>query len=68
MLRCTPIQIIGGMQMWTILKLLGEYSQIIGRIYPPIPPCFGTSGQSRISLYNAFKCLPFFDNASIQRR
>ena len=22
-LRCTPIQIIGGIQMWTILKLLG---------------------------------------------
>ena len=28
--------------MWTILKLLGRYSQIIGGIYPPSPPCFGT--------------------------
>ena len=25
-LRCTPIQIIGEMQMWTILKLLGGYT------------------------------------------
>ena len=33
-------QIIRGMQMQTILKLLGGYSQIIGGIYPPIPPGF----------------------------
>ena len=31
-------QIIGGMQMQTILKLLGGNSQIIGGIYFPIPP------------------------------
>ena len=34
-------QIIGGMRMQTILKLLGGYSQIIGRIYLPIPPSPG---------------------------
>ena len=35
-------QIIGGMQVQTILKLLGRYSQI-GVIYLPIPPLgFGT--------------------------
>ena len=33
-LRCTPIQIIGG-----------GCSQIIGGMYPPIPPCFGTPGR-----------------------
>ena len=43
-LRCTPFQIIGGMQKWTFLKLLGGYSQIIGGIYsPPPPPGFGTT-------------------------
>ena len=35
---CTPIQIIGGMQMWTILKLLRGYSQIIGGDISPHPP------------------------------
>ena len=37
-LSCTLIQIIGGMQVWTILKLLGGYSQIIVGIYPLLPP------------------------------
>ena len=32
--------------MWTILKLLGGYSQIIGGYIPPSPPCFGTPGLS----------------------
>ena len=36
-----PFKLLGGMQMWTILKLLGGYSQIIGGIYPP--PGFGTT-------------------------
>ena len=41
--RCTPIQIIGEMQMWTILKLMGGYSQIFGSDISPHPsPCFGT--------------------------
>ena len=36
-------QIIGGMQIQTLLKLLGGgYSQIIGGIFIPIPP-FGVS-------------------------
>ena len=33
-----PFKLLGGMQMWTILKLLGRYSQIIGGICPPHPP------------------------------
>ena len=44
----TRVKLLGGLQMWTILKLLGKYSQIIGGIYPPIPPPpppgFGTPG------------------------
>ena len=40
-------QIIGGTHMKTILKLLGVYSQIIGGIYPPSPPCFGTTARNR---------------------
>ena len=37
------VKLLEGMQMKTILKLLGVYSKIIGRIYPPIPlPGFGT--------------------------
>ena len=35
-------QIIGGMQIQTLLKILGGHSQIIGGIYIPIPP-FGVS-------------------------
>ena len=31
-------QIIGGMQIQTLFKLLGGHSQIIGGIYIPIPP------------------------------
>ena len=43
-LRCTPIQIIGGMQMQTILELLGGIQPNIGREYiPPLvsAPLFG---------------------------
>ena len=39
-----PLKKTGGMQMWTILKVLGGYSQIIGEDIPPSPPCFGTPG------------------------
>ena len=31
-------KLLGGMQMWTILKLLGGYSQIFGGLYLPISP------------------------------
>ena len=34
----TRVKLLMGMQMKTILKLLGGYSQIIGGIYPPSPP------------------------------
>ena len=34
----TRVKLLEGMQMKTILKLLGGYSQIIGGIYPPHPP------------------------------
>ena len=34
-----PLKLLGGMQMWTILRLLGRYSQIIiGGYIPPSPP------------------------------
>ena len=33
----TRVKLLEGMQMKTILKLLGGYSQIIGGIYPPSP-------------------------------
>ena len=36
----TRVKLLEGMQ--TILKLLGGYSQIIGGIYPPVPPGFDT--------------------------
>ena len=36
--------------MWIILKLLGGYSQIIGGIYPPILPCFGTTGFNGVAM------------------
>ena len=38
----TRVKLLEGMQMKTILRLLGVYSQIIGGIYPPSPPGFGT--------------------------
>ena len=41
-----PFKILGGMQMWTILKLLGGCSQILGGYIPPSPPGFGTPGCS----------------------
>ena len=34
------VKLLEGIQMKTILKLLGGYSQIIWGIYPPIPPGF----------------------------
>ena len=36
----TRLKLLEGMQMKTILKLLGGYSLIIGGIYPPHPPGF----------------------------
>ena len=36
----TGVKFLEGMQMKTILKLFGGYSQIIGGIYSPIPPGF----------------------------
>ena len=41
----TRVKLLEGMQMKTILELLGVYSQIIGGIVypPPSPPGFGTS-------------------------
>ena len=36
----TRVKLLEGMQMKTILKLWGGYSQIIGGIYPPILPGF----------------------------
>ena len=51
-----PFKLLRGMQMWTILKLLGGYSQIIGRIYVSIPPCFGTTGGAEeAKQFNSFK-------------
>ena len=38
----TRVKLLEGMQMKTILKLLGGYSQIIWGIYPPIPPLVST--------------------------
>ena len=32
-----PFKLLGGMQMWTIIKLLGRYSQNIGGYIPPPP-------------------------------
>ena len=40
----TRVKFLKRMQMKTILNLLGGYSQIIGGIYPPSPPGFGTPG------------------------
>ena len=43
----TRVKLLGEMQMNTILKLLGGYSQIIEGIYSPIPPPgFGTPAAS----------------------
>ena len=43
----TRVKLLGGMQMYTMLKLLGGYSQIIGGNIsrhppPPPPPGLGT--------------------------
>ena len=38
----TTVKLLEGMQMKTILKLLGGYSQIIGGYIPPSPSNFGT--------------------------
>ena len=36
----TEVKFLEGMPMKTIIKLLGEYSEIIWGICPPIPPGF----------------------------
>ena len=59
----TRVKLLKGMQMKTIIKLLGGYNQIFGGIYPPIPPGFGTPGgliQKRLKYgKNYFIWLPF---------
>ena len=45
-----PFKILGGMQMWSILKLLGGYSQIIGDISSPFPLGFGTPATMQIKI------------------
>ena len=39
-------QIIGGDADVDHTQIMGEYNEIIGRIYPPIPSGFGTPGLS----------------------
>ena len=47
----TRVKLLEGMQMTTILKLLGGYSQIIGGdISPSSPPDFGTTAQRDVNL------------------
>ena len=49
--RCTPwSQIIGGgCRCRPYLKYWGKYSKLLGRIYPPSPPGFGTPANCIIS-------------------
>ena len=60
----TRVKLLEGMQVKTILKLLGGYSQIIGGdIYPPSPPDFGTPAwQKAPTLQNKRSRVSCFEN------
>ena len=48
-----PFKLLGGMQMWTILKLMGDTAKLLGGYIPHPPSGFGTTGhrQTTMSLY-----------------
>ena len=56
----TRVKFLEGMQMKTILKLFGEYSHIIGGIYPPDLPMVSAPLRAIIAIYHAAMKTPVY--------